>query len=619
MARDGTIVIGNRPFTLIQDSQLPSGKRAFSKELRPSQHSDPSRLGEAQWQFGGTPIGVSREGTDGRLALDYADNIEVRFDDLLTAAPAATAITLTATDPTGTSTAMFYGTAIYGGGVYQGGTAGVTPGNVTHIDEQQNMLFFHRDSYSTQVNTSWTVLQSVVHGGRVLGAENWQGYGWVGLGAISPLQKRTGVTSAGATYSDVSVSGTNIYAGELRKGNDRLWLVRADTNQARYTLDDFTSISNAFDVGDSGRNLTGIGTLGPLTVFGAEDGVFSFTDSGKPIRVNEALRGHRSTNNGARHASQWGWDYYITDFGIYAWSPNVNNPVGLEAFDGFDGAIDGRPTAVFAWREYLFATYLTTGGDSYVILGKFGPGTAVSGQPDWYPFIKLTGVESECIWATSLQTNPTLLIGSGTNAVRITMGRRGRDIADLSYVFSTGGGTWFGTTMTRAQNLHKYIRLFYLFSEQCTSAKTWQLAVSADGGSYVNIGAPVSANGHHVLRPTTGGAPLPTVDFHTLKPRLVQVNNSTTTPPQLRGHLTLIYDERPDMVTEVRAAVLTRAGDEDALETYVGHDTETPQRISLPGDSKSYYGFVTGAGPLTDIRGDGISAMQVTMILWDTD
>jgi hypothetical protein len=395
--------------------------------------------------------------------------------------------------------------------------------------------------------------------------------------------------------------------------------VRADTNQARFTLDDFTSISNAFDVGDSGRNLTGIGTLGPLTIFGAEDGVFSFTDSGKPVRVNDALRGHRSLNNGARHASIWGWDYYITDFALYAWSPNVNNPVGLESFAGFEGAIDGRPTAVFPWREYLFATYYTTAGDSYVIIGKFGPSTASTGQPDWYPFIKLTGVRSECIWATSLQTNPTLLIGSGTNAVRVTMGRRGRDILDSNYVFSTAGGTWFGTTMTRAQSMHKYVRHFSLQSEQCSNTKTWRLAVAVDGAAYVNVDAAVTTNGHHILRPVSGGAPHPTVDFHTIKPRLTQVNDSTTLPPQIRGNLTLTYDERPDMVVEVRAAILTRAGDMSELEEYLGHGTDTPQAISLPRDNKTYYGFVTGVGPLTDVAGDGVQAVQVNIVIWDVE
>jgi hypothetical protein len=337
------------------------------------------------------------------------------------------------------------------------------------------------------------------------------------------------------------------------------------------------------------------------------------------VRVNDALRGHRDVNNGSRHASIWGWDYYITDFALYAWSPNVNNPVGMESFDGFDGPIDGRPVAVFAWREYLFATYYTTDGDSYVIVGKFGPSTASTGQPAWYPFVKLTGVLSECIFATSLQTNPTLLLGSGTNAVRITMGRRGRDIEDPSYVFSTGGGQWFGTTMTRAQNLHKYLRHASVQASQMSNTKTWRLAVSCDDAAYVNVDAAITTNGHHILRPIAGGAPYPQVDFHTIKPRLTQVNGSTTTPPQLHGTLTLTYDERPDMITEIKAAVVIRPGDMEAIEHAIGHGTESPQLISLPGDNKVYHGFVKEPTNLADLKGDSIQALQLNVILWEVD
>lgn len=616
MAQDGTIVIGGKPYELVADSQLPSGKRAYAKELRPSQSADPSRIGQAIWQVWG-PMGRSREGADGQLTTDYADNLDTRFDDLLTSAPAATTVTLTTLDPSGLAVSALLGGFALGTAPLGGGTNDVNPGDTTHIDEQDERLFFHRGSYSTQVNTSWAVESTYAQGSPVKGVENWQGYGWVGLGNARPLQQRTVVTGAGSSYIGVSVSGSSVYAGDLRKGNDRLWMVKADTNEAQYTLDDFTSLSNSFAVGDSGRDLTGIGTLGPLTLFGADDGVFSFTDSGKPVRVNDALRGHRSTNNGARHASQWGWDYYITDFGLYAWSPNVNNPVGPEADDGFEGPIDGRPIAIHPWREVLLVNYLTTDGDTYVILGKFGPETAGSGRPEWYPFLKFSGTESQCIWATSLQTNPTLLFGYGTNAKRVTMGRRGRDIADPNYAFGVTGGQWFGTTMTRAQNLHKYLRYVSLQTENCTDRNTWRLAVSCDGEAYVNVAPAITTDGHHLIRPTAGSSPLANMDFHTIKPRLTQVANSASDPPLIRGHLTMVYDERPDMVAEVRCYVRATAGQLEALENALGHTTEFPMEISLPGERQLRYGFVTSVGPATDVKGDGIQAAQIAVVLWD--
>lgn len=616
MAQDGTIVIGGSPYELVHDTQLPSGKRAFAKEYRPSQQSDPSRMGQAEWRIWG-PLGNSREDASGSLSTDYADNLDTRFEGLLTSSPASTTIDLTVDDPAGLSTSALLGGFALGTAPLGGGTNDINPGDVTHIDEQSDRVFFHRGPYITQVNTSWEVEDTAGMGAPVKGVENWQGFGWVGLGSARQMQKRTLVTGIGSSYGGVSSGGSAIYAGDLRKGNDRLWLVKADTNEAQYTLDDFTSISNSFVVGDSGQDLTGIGTLGPLTLFGAADGVFSFTDSGKPVRVNDALRGHRSANNGARHASQWGWDYYITDFGLYAWSPNVNNPVGPESDDGFEGPIDGRPLAIHPWRELLLVNYLTTDGSTYIILGKFGAETASTGRPDWYPFLKFSSTESHAIWATSLQTNPTLLFGYGTNAKRVTMGRRGRDIADPNYAFATTGGQWFGTTMTRTQSLHKYLRHVSLQTENCTDTNTWRLAVSCDGDDYVNVAPAITVDGHHFLRPTAGDAPLATVDFHTIKPRLTQVASSTTAPPQIRGNLTMVWDERPDMVVEVRSYLRLRPGQLNALEQLVGHGSDVPVEVSLPGDRSRHHGFVTSVGPATDVEGDGIQAVQVSIVLWD--
>jgi hypothetical protein len=454
----------------------------------------------------------------------------------------------------------------------------------------------------------------------IAGKANWQNRGWVGLGAGAALQQRTGVTSTQATYTDVSIGGSAIYAGALKRGTDRLWLVDAQANQARYTPDDFTTISNSFAVGDDQRELTGIGTLGPYTIYGALDGLFAFTDAGKPVLVDD-LEGEESPSNGLKQVSVWGWNYAITDLGLIAWTPNVANPVGIEAMRDFEGAIDGRPTALWSWHEQLFTAYLTTAGDTYIVRGVFGPETADAGVPIWYPFKKMTGVECHLLYSTSrsFATNSRIVAGRGTNMTTYIMGRRGRDIADPNYAFSTEGGSWYGTTMMRSQALHKYVRYFSFFTEQCTSARTWQLAVSADGDSYVNVGAPVTTNGHQIVRPVTGGAPVHDMDFHTLKPRLTQVNDSATAPPQIRGKLSLIYDERPDVLEEVDAFVRVNAGTWDRLVTLAGHEQHAPVAISLPGDRGTHYGFVTNVGPRQDHQGDAIEVVQVTLQLWNVD
>lgn len=179
--------------------------------------------------------------------------------------------------------------------------------------------------------------------------------------------------------------------------------------------------------------------------------------------------------------------------------------------------------------------------------------------------------------------------------------------------------------MMRSPNTHKYLRLATFVTENCDDSNTWQLAVSADGGSYVNVGSAVSSNGHQTVRPVSGGAPLSTVAFHNVKPRLTQTAASSTAPPQIRGPLEVIYDERPDMVEEVFVTVLlgqrgnrTAEQDYDALESLADHSQGTPVTVRLPGESAVRYGFVVGLDNARDITGDQVRAVDLRLVVWET-
>ena len=614
MARDGEIYLGGQRYQVLADADLPRGKRAYVRESRPSQTSDPGRISSAVWTLSG-PLGFSRERDDHILACDYTDNLDTIYEELLTSSPAGTNMTLSTQDPSSFSGTALLGSVLLGTGTAPlgGGTADVTAGNLTHIDQQASYLFFHRGPFSTQVNSSWSLVETVVHDAQVQGAATWQGFGWVGLGANSLMQKRTGVTSSGSTYSDVSA----VYAGDLKRGTDRLWYVAADTNKAGYTPDAFSSTAT-FTVGDDGRALNGIGTLGPFTVFGAEDGVFSFTDAGKPV-VAQDLEDYLSPNNGLRHMEMWGWDYYVTQLGLFAWTPNVTNPVGLEALKGFEGAIDGRPIAIGKFRDSLIVSYLTTGGDSYLVRGIFGPNTDATGEPQWYPFKKLSSVESHYVGgvASPFVTNPHIIAGRGTNAVRYVMGRRGRDIADSNYVFSTEGGTWYGTTLMRLNGMHANLRYATFFTENCTALNTWQLAVSCDGDDYVNVDTAVVTNGHQVVRPVAGNRPRDDVDFHMIKPRLTQVAASSSSPPQIRGKLTLYFDERPETITEIKVYIGVTENQLDSIFELADHNQSTPIEISLPGKAGVLFGIIADVKQAVDVSLDAQQAVALSIHLWE--
>lgn len=627
MARPGEIALNGQVYTLASDSQLPKGKRAYVRRNKTTQPSDPGQIKTMRWKISG-PMGQSHEREDGFLGVEYCINLEHQYDNLLTAVATRNTLTLSSKDPIAGSAAKL-GAFAFGAAAFGGGTGLNTPGNITHIDEDRGYIFCGRGTLSTQVDITGTpaVVQTRSFDARIRGAAQWFGRGYYGLGGAVAVRRRTTVGAGGSQYEPVSSGGVAVHAKELGVGNDRLWMVHGDPsgvdeNKVRYTLDDFTSISNAFQVGDPKVPATGIGTLGPYTIVGSESGAFTFTDEGRPVRLLDALRGHRDSENGLHVVSQWGWFYIATDLGLFAGDGGVVvNPVGPESLRKFEGPVQGSIRALWPWRDSLFAgVYNADDTQTHIVRGVFGPQTAATGLPEWYAFRRVSGV-ADCMFSTNLRTNPTMLVGEGASTLSwYTMGRRGRDIADGNYSFSVDGGQWFGSRSQRTPNMHKNVRYGMFITEQCSATKTWTLAVSADGGSYIDIGSAVTSNGHQTVRPVSASVPLTTVNGHSFKPRLTQVNDSTSTPPQVRGYLDIVYDERPDQVEEVTYMLaLGRRHEDDEMSDLLAladHSQASPVTHQRPGETSDVYGFVTSVEE-NDLAGNGVQGVTVSLQLWD--
>ena len=625
---EGVAVINRESYTLLAEEQLPKGRRALSRSLRASVPSDPGRLVTRRWKLSG-PIGPSREGADGFLGVDYADNLATDNDELVTSAMARNAVTLTGFDPPTTS-GVVLGSTKFGAGVLGPAYAA---GNCEFFDEDRGALFYHRQRGTTQLQASdMSVQQTVVHPAAVAGVAIWKDKGYLGLGIESAMMRRVTVRSGGSDYETVSIRGTPIGSKALRKGSDRLWMVVADpseefTNHLRYTLDDFVSASCSFAVRDDKIPATGIGTLGALTIVGNELGAGSFTDQGVPVAVAEPLEGHRSANNGKHFATMWGWEYFTTDVGLFAWNGGlVTNPVGPEANQRFEGPIDGRPTALWPYKDSVWVAYLTPAGDTYILRGKFGPLTAALGIPDWYPWLKLSSTEAHMIGSTGQRTNPTITWGEGTNMAYGTLGRRGRDIADSNYRFGVTGGTLFLTTLMGDQHVLRNLRYGQFHCENMVSGDSWQLAISVDEATAVNIGSAVTANGVARAVPVSAGVPLTTVNGYFFKPQLTQVAagaGSSTAPPQIRGFLDLTFDERPDVIEEVTLVVLLDEVNPrtqyNRLKTLAEPDTASPVTVKLPDDfgDTTVYGIVAGVDEFKDVKGDAVEAVTVKIHQWE--
>lgn len=628
------ITLNGVDYTIATEGRSPSGRRAYTRRTRPTNANDPGRLRTASWKLSG-PIGLSREDDFGRLGHDFSQNLETRFDSLLTSAVKLTGVTLTGSDPGDGSSGNFGSPKFGAAGVKFGTTR--SGASVDQFTEDRGYVFVRRGAISTQVNSSWSVVDSTSFDGLTSGEDIWFNKGYIGLGESVPLQRRLTINVSagnepGARYEDVQVSGANIYARSVRATSDRFWLIRADStvsndNQARFTLDDFSSISNSFTVGPPGEQATGIGSLAAHTFFGGERGIYSFLATGAPKPVTHALKGHKSKNNGRQLEEQWGWAYGISDLTLYAFTDRQANPVGVGSdlmlkFEGFGG----RPTAVFPWRESLLVAYEDDdSGNVHVLQGLFGTRTGATGQPDLYPYAYLTSTTVNALGATSVATNPANLIANGTNMYYALRGRGANDTTDTNYVYGVGGGSWFGSTLMRQQDTLKNVRFGTFTTENMVSGDSWTLAVSLDGGSYVNVGSAVAANGFNQVFPLTGSTPLTTVNGRTIKPRLTQVaggSGSSAAPPQIRGTLTLSYDERPELIDEITVTVLPgedstrRQTAIDALVTLAGDGTASPTTIRLPDEDTDVHGYVIGS-ELTDMDGDGVMGQTLVIHLWE--
>ena len=608
MPGPNTITVGGLSLEIATTAK--DSKRLYVRRQEAAQDSDPTRPMVARWRVSG-PVGQSYESTDGYLGHDHG-TLETRQDDLLTSLGAVTSLTISGSDPLSTGSSAL-GSMPLGLRALGGGASLSSPTAITHIQQYANRLFLGRGAFVTQVKPSeWTVEQTRAIGATVRGMAEWFGKLRIGLGPQKAIQTVNGVSSSGATYADTRVSGSDTNGREMRVINDRLWWNRAedstDDNKLRFTLDDFASQSSGFRVGDRGVPATAIGVVDGTPVLGSEIGPAGFTDDGASFVIGSALQQARSPENGRQFAAgPDGWTYMISALSLYAIKGTTMNPVGIgsDSMSGFDG-FDGRPVAVFAWREAVFVAYENSAGDTWRILqGQFNPSLG-GGELDWHPFATRTA-SIRCIGATSVPTLPTIVWGEGTTTLaRVSKGRGNRDMSDASYTFSTAGGQWFGSRMMRNQTCRKTVRWGRFLTENCTASNTWQLAVSFDGGSYTNIGSAVTTNGGQKVAPSD---PTTSPTGFTPKPRLTQVAASSTTPPQIRGVLEIGYDERPDTVTKVDCTVKASRGDLVTLRALRDGGDSTGRNAViaiLPDETTTYYAFVNRVdeedGPGDEVR-----------------
>jgi len=653
----GNIVTPGEPstlqFAIVDDVQIQNGKRAISRNYRDANASDAGRIRRVQWEVWG-PIGASLESTSGRLGTDFCRNLETRWERRLLSAGNQTEVELSGEDPVGAPS--YFGTAYFGSNNFYSGPDSAPGGDVVVFDEQDGYLFASRNTLTTQVRLdNFAIVQTKSHGVPVVDAALWRKKGRLAMGQYKPMQTRDYVDAVGSTYIDtVAISpAQDVYAQAVKRGSDRAWYIDADPNgttfnYAGYTLDSFETLAAPFQVGDPDVNTTGIGPFGPFTMFGAEDNLYSFTDQGKPVPLSRALLNHLTDHNGQQWADPgWGWNYAITSIGLRAIQPGVDNPVGIgERMRGFTGH-DGIPHAIWAERGELWCVYLTSEGDLYGYRGAFGPETANTGQPLWFPWFYKAGSTCGALFSSvSGLANPLknyrIFRGDGTNMTYMLGASDGRDDLSPTYVYSTDGGDWYGTTLDRDNNLLKTLRLARFKTRSMTTGSSWQLSMAFDppptntaSATYVNIGNAVTSNGAKTIEPVQGNAALTNISGRTMKPRFTQVAGGTgadSTPPEVNGTLEIEYDERPEQIEEINV-VINMTGTAysnnyiwDTIRELLGSTVNGPFQIQLPDDLPPVVTKNSGGGKKwamlssvthrDDLKDPSIEGVALTFQVW---
>ena len=653
----GNIVSPGEPSTIqlaiVDDAQIESGKRAIVRNYRDANASDAGRIRRVQWEVWG-PIGSSLESTSGRLGTDFCRNLETRWERRLISSGQQTEVNLNNDDPVGTPS--YFGTANFGDNYFYSGPQFIQSKDVVVFDEQAGYLFVSRGSLTTQVRLDdFSIVQTKQHNADVLDAALWRGKGRLAMGRYMPMQTRDYVDAVGSTYIDtVAISpAQDVYAQAVKRGSDRAWYIDADPNSttynyAGYSLDSFETLAAPFQVGDPDVNTTGIGPFGPFTMFGAEDNLYSFTDQGKPVPLSRALLNHLTDHNGQQWADPgWGWNYAITSIGLRAIQPGIDNPVGIgERMRGFTGH-DGIPHAIWAERGELWCVYWTSEGDLYGYRGAFGPETANTGQPLWFPwFYKADSTCGALFSSVRGVADPLkefrVFRGDGTNMTYMLAASDGRDDLSPTYVYSTDGGDWYGTTLDRDTNLLKTLRLARFKTRSMTAGSSWQLGMAFNpppkntaSATYVNVGNAVNDNGGHTIEPVQGNLALSNISGFTMKPRLTQVaagTGASSTPPEVNGTLEIEYDERPEQIEEITVMVnMTGTAYSnnyiwDTLRELLGSTVNGPFQIQLPDDLPPVVTKNSGGGKKwamlanvthrDDLKDPSIEGVALTFLVW---
>lgn len=228
---------------------------------------------------------------------------------------------------------------------------------------------------------------------------------------------------------------------------------------------------------------------------------------------------------------------------LYRTKNSVGSSCGPEVYPANESPIQGYFTALWGSERWLYGALYNPGTDKTHILAGHVP---TEGEPfqdkllSWFPIATLgDGVECEALRDIETyggRANATMVGGHDDDLFWFTQGRLAREIDDANYLFSPSGSAYF-TELRRERHLDKYPVGLELETTGCDAGKTVTVYMAADGGSYEQVGSPITTNGIQRIHIPAGD------NFHgsRLKIRVDAVTDSSSSSPKVLPGMTLFF------------------------------------------------------------------------------
>lgn len=379
------------------------------------------------------------------------------------------------------------------------------------------------------------------------------------LGAATQFYRR----NASGTYSASTTTANYRYAscfglsaeGDLVRGRGATWSKCAAADF--YATDG--NWTAEYSIGDASGDVTEVGGFERWDYVLKEEGLYSFdSEQSKETNVLPDLKAFRSSEN--KRWFPWYNRLFLCTFaGLYRYVQNGGaRTVGMEEAELNEGILtDAYPTAGAAFGKWAYVAFYD-GTTTYICLvrnakegdANFGSPFTIVGTIDSF-----TG-KCDAMLISSSPTNPTCYYGRGEDLAYFELTRTGRpkNYRDSGSTVITFAPSDLGSPMTV-----KYARGIEVIGRNASAVRTITFALAWDGGSFNTIGSAIEAfTASFASKFLTAGS---NDSGRVAQLKATMVNNSTTTPPEIRD-VVLNYEERP-LMTDGAVFVL-RLIDDDA-------------------------------------------------------